>query len=133
PCNSVTSRTSSAPARERRRITGAEPAPNAKKKRPDRDRGPASFVAIERALNRVALRPERQRTNSLTRGRVDRVRDRGRGRRERRLAASGRRKLGLEEVHLDLGRLVDPDQRILVEVGLLDAPVLERDRKPHRS
>src|SRR4051794_29366163 len=85
-----------------------------------------------RALDRVALRAERQRANALAARRENRVRDRGRGRRERGLAATGGRIVRLEEVHLDLGRLVDADERILVEVALLRAALLERDPEAHR-
>ena len=50
-----------------------------------------------------------------------------RRRRDRWLAETGRAVVALDEVHLDVGRLVDAQQRIVVEVTLLRRAVRKRD------
>ena len=75
---------------------------------------------------------QRQRAHAMAGRGEDRVADRRRDRRQRRLADAGRRVVALDEVHVDLRRVRDAQQRIAVEVRLLDAAVLDRDLQSQR-
>src|SRR5712692_3582633 len=75
---------------------------------------------------------ERQRAEPLARHREDRVRKRGPGHGRARLADPAGRFIVAHEVHFDRRRLTHPQHPIVVEVGLLDPPILERDLAPQR-
>src|SRR6185437_16386196 len=76
------------------------------------------------------LRSDRQAANALTGRSKDRIAERRRKRRHARLthAARGDVDAGLDDVRVrQWRRLVDADNRIVVEVALLDASLLQRD------
>src|ERR1035441_5676074 len=74
---------------------------------------------------------ERQGANPLASGSKDSIAHRRQSRRQRRLTKAGRCVVGLAPIHLDLRRLPHAHQRMVMEVGLLDFAVHERDLLAH--
>src|SRR6185295_17291811 len=74
-----------------------------------------------------ALLAERDRANAWSARRDDRVGERGRYRRGGRLADARGRLVAVHDVEGDLRRLVDAQDRVVVEGVLLDGSVLDRD------
>src|SRR5882724_1519126 len=91
-------------------------------------RGPAWAGPPARESRALELvEADRQAADALAREREDGVAHRGRGGRHPGLTEAARGLARVEDVHLDLGRLVDPQHLVVVEVGLLHAPAVEGD------
>jgi len=77
---------------------------------------------INSSCEAKALFRERQGVDALSRGREDRVANRGKKRRQRGLAQTRRRIVGLQEMHLDLRCLLHSQHGMLMIVRLHDTP-----------
>src|SRR5205085_3725095 len=93
-----------------------------RKKSPGLLRGPGFVYG---SLDLQVRGIDRQLADALAGGGEDGTGDRGREGRQARLADTARRFRALHDVHLDLRHLIDAQHLIVVEVRLLDAPVLE--------
>jgi hypothetical protein len=82
---------------------------------------------------RTELRLERQLPDPLPGGRENRVGQGRRGDRSTRLTQAARRLEVSHQVYLDRGRFVHPQDPVIVEVGLLDPAIFERDLAPQRG
>src|SRR5208282_1571495 len=76
---------------------------------------------------------QRQRTNPFASGGKYGVGDRRQSGRQRWLTQTCWRIVGLAPIHLDLRRLSHADQRMVVEVRLLDSAVCQRDLLPQMA
>src|SRR5881394_2765192 len=75
---------------------------------------------------------QRQRTDSLARGRKDCIADRRRNRRQRRFAETCGRIVGLQEMHFDIcWSIRHASERVLIEVALHSSSFIERDFCSH--
>src|SRR5690606_9212215 len=75
----------------------------------------------------------RERPRARATERSDRVRDGRRDRRHSELTDAARRRLARHDLHHDLGHLVDAQDRMVVEVALYHAAVLELDLAVQRG
>src|SRR5262245_1444643 len=81
------------------------------------------FQSVANSMNHTSdfMFSKRQIADALARGRKNSVADRRRHRRDPRLADSGERRVAFYQVYSRFNQgLVDPRDRIIVEVGLLD-------------
>src|SRR6516165_2915613 len=85
----------------------------------------AAARSVSRHLDVVVL--QRERANALPRGLEERIEHGGRGDADRRLAdaAPGVAASGWHEDRLDLGHFGDAHRVVVIEVGLLDAALLD--------
>src|SRR3954451_331990 len=86
-------------------------------------------------IGRLSLqqsRLNRQRAGPYTRRGKDRIRHRRRNGRRGSLADAARGFRALDDVRFDDGRFIHPKRAIVVEIALLDASVLQRDRAVER-
>src|SRR6266852_5901913 len=88
---------------------------------------PSAFSAVSASRALELARVDRKRPDALAGERVDRVADGGGDAGDAGLAEAAGFVAGVENVDLDQGHLVDSQHLVVVEVGLLDASLVDRD------